>query len=449
MTQGPAGGSSLVRVTVASGTRRVDLVLPGAVPVAELVPELARSVGLLDGATVYGGYRLVTSDGRELATDAGVIMQGVEDGGHLTVAAGADQPPPRVYDDVVEAMTDVVETELRPWEPATGRRTALVGAALLLALGVAALLVEGGWLAGVAAAVGSALLVTGAVVLSRSQHEHEAAVAVAWMGTAYAAGAGSLLTQSGPFFGIRVAAAGAGAVVVGLVALLGLRENRTLMIPPVVVGAVFATTGLLLRATVFDPAVVLTVALVLVVAFGSVLPWLALGASGTAVDQLYSTADITADPAEIDPARVAADARTAHDILVGVSATVGLLLVLVAPLAVSLGLAGALLAVTCCLVVMLRTRQYRTSAEVLVGLASGLGGLIVVGASILVVHESWRPTAAVILAVAGALLLAGTLAPSAPSVRRGRAGDLAESVALLSLLPLLVVATGMFAAVRG
>ena len=32
--------SGLVRVTVASGTRRVDLVLPGAVPVAELVPEL-------------------------------------------------------------------------------------------------------------------------------------------------------------------------------------------------------------------------------------------------------------------------------------------------------------------------------------------------------------------------------------------------------------------------
>ena len=105
----------------------------------------------------------------------------------------------------------------------------MVGAALLLALGVAALLVEGGWLAGVAAAVGSALLVTGAVVLSRSQHEHEAAVAVAWMGTAYAAGAGSLLTQSGPFFGIRVAAAGAGGVVVGLVALLGVRENRTVM----------------------------------------------------------------------------------------------------------------------------------------------------------------------------------------------------------------------------
>ena len=48
MSQASVSASGLVRVTVASGTRRVDLVLPGAVPVAELVPELARSVGLLD-----------------------------------------------------------------------------------------------------------------------------------------------------------------------------------------------------------------------------------------------------------------------------------------------------------------------------------------------------------------------------------------------------------------
>src|SRR5215207_4273589 len=125
MTQAPlsspgVGASGLVRVTVASGTRRVDLVLPGAVPVAELLPELARSVGLLDATTVYGGYRVVTAEGRQLASDAGLIMQGVEDGGHLTVAAGVDDRPPRVYDDVVEAMTDVVERDLKPWEPANG-----------------------------------------------------------------------------------------------------------------------------------------------------------------------------------------------------------------------------------------------------------------------------------------------------------------------------------------
>ena len=133
MSQAARRTSGLVRVTVASGTRRVDLVLPGAVPVAELVPELARSVGLLDAATVYGGYRLVTAEGRELAGDAGLIIQGVEDGGLLTVTAGVDDPPPRVYDDVVEAMADVVERDLEPWAPASGRRTALVAAGLLMA----------------------------------------------------------------------------------------------------------------------------------------------------------------------------------------------------------------------------------------------------------------------------------------------------------------------------
>src|SRR4029078_7124580 len=66
MSQGSSVASGLVRVTIASGSRRVDVVLPGSIPVAALVPELARSVGLLDASTVYGGYRLVTQEGRIL-----------------------------------------------------------------------------------------------------------------------------------------------------------------------------------------------------------------------------------------------------------------------------------------------------------------------------------------------------------------------------------------------
>ncbi len=450
MTQAPVGTSGLVRVTVASGARRVDLVLPGAVPVAELVPELARSVGLLDPATVYAGYRLVTAEGRELATDAGLIIQGVEDGGLLTVAAGVDDEPPRVYDDVVEAMTDVVEHDLKPWEPASGRRTALVAAGLLMVLGAVALLIQrGSSLAGAAAGVVAVGLIAGAVVLSRAQREAEAAVAVAWMATGYAAVAGVMLvTDDDPFFGLPVAAAGGAVLLTGLVCLVGLGEGRALAIPPVVVGAILLATGLVMRAADLDPAVVLTTTLVLVVLAGSVLPWLALAVTGTSVDQMYTVADITAEPRPVDPARVAGDARLAHEILVAVSATVGLLLVVVAPLAVSLGVVGTVLAVLCCLVVMLRTRQYRTGAEVLVGLVSGVVGLLAVAVSMLWLHPDWRPTAAVVLAATGAVLLTLTMLPPTPSVRRGRLGDLAETVALLSLLPLLVVAAGLFDAIR-
>jgi len=449
MSQAPTSTSGLVRVTVASGARRVDLVLPGAVPVAELVPELARSVGVLDAVTVYGGYRLVAQDGRELAGDAGLTMQGIEDGGLLTIAAGVDDAPPRVYDDVVEAMTDVVERDLKPWEPASGRRTALVAAGLLMALGAVALFIQDSAFAAVGAAVVALALVTGAIVLSRAQREPEAAVAVAWMGAGHAAVAGFMLAPDGMLFGLPMACAGVGALLAGLVSLVGLGEGRTLVIPSVVVGGIFLATGLVMEAATFDPAVVLTTTLALVVMVGSVFPWLALGATGTTVDQLYSVEDITADPEDIDPARVGADARVAHEILVAVSATVGLLLVLIAPLAVSLGVAGTLLAVVASLVVMLRTRQYRTGSEVLVGLVSGIAGLASVAVSMLWLHPGWRPTAAVVLAVTGAVLLAVTLLPSTPSVRRGRFGDLAESVSLLALLPLLVVASGVFAAIRG
>jgi hypothetical protein len=85
---------------------------------------------------------------------------------------------------------------------------------------------------------------------------------------------------------------------------------------------------------------------------------------------------------------------------------------------------------------------------VLVGLVSGVLGLLVTGAALLWLHPSWRPTTAVVLAAAGAAVLALTMLPSTPSVRRGRLGDVVESAALIVLLPLLVVATGVFSAVN-
>ena len=64
-------------------------------------------------------------------------------------------------------------------------------------------------------------------------------------------------------------------------------------------------------------------------------------------------------------------------------------------------------------------------------------------------YPGWRPVAAVVLVTTGVLLFVATLLPSTPSARWGWAGDLAEGSALMALPPLLVVATGIFAAVRG
>jgi hypothetical protein len=326
----------------------------------------------------------------------------------------------------------------------------LWAAVLLLLVGAGALLLQhGSDLAAATAAVVAVVLVAGAVALSQTQGETDAAVTVALMGCVYAAVGGLMVAWGSPFFGAPVAAAGGAVLVAGLLAALGLAEGKTLLLPAVVVGAVFLATGLMMHASTFDPAVVLTTALALVVIAGSVFPWLALGATGTSVDQLFSTADIEADPDEVDPDRVGSDARVAHEILVAVSATVGVLLVLIAPLAVSLGLAGTAVSVLACIVVMLRTRQYRTGVEVLVGLASGVLGLLATALSVLWLHPDWRPQTAVALAATGAVLLALTLLPWSGSVRRGRLGDLAETLALLALLPALVLASGLYAAIAG
>ena len=470
MTQ-PSVASGLLRVTVTSGSRRVDLVLPGAIPVAELVPELARSVGLLDAATVYGGYRLVTQDGRILASDASLTIQGVADGGVLIVAAGVDDEPQRVYDDVVEAMADVVERELQPWSPAQGRRTALGAAAILLVLGALALVLPGESLlpgdaeALLAAyrdqpeAVIAALLVALGVVLARAQGEPEAGVAVSLMATPYAAVAGLLLApgtlapwtwpMADEFFGWPVACAGVGLLAVGLVSALSLQEGRALLIPAILVGAVLLAAGLLLQLVAIEPSIVFTVLMTLVVLAGSVFPWLALGVTGTRADQLYSLQDVSADPEDIDSQAVSRDARLGHEILLSVSATVGTLVILCAPLAVDRGVYGIALAMLCCLALMLRTRQYRTGGEVLVGLVCGVLGLVSVTLSMLLIHDEWRAGAAIALAVIGAILLLVTLVPSTPSVRRGRLGDIVESATLLALLPLMVVAIGLVSAVAG
>jgi type VII secretion integral membrane protein EccD len=460
MSQTTPVGSGLVRVTVASGSRRVDLVLPGAVPVAELVPELARSVGILDASTVYGGYRLVTQDGRQLANDAGLLIQGIEDGGLLTVTAGIDEETPRVYDDIVEAMADVVEHELKPWDATAGRRTALGAGGLLLGLGALALLLQGeSAMGGLAAATAAGLLVVGGIVLARGQDEPDAGVAVALIAVLYAGVAGLLLAPGelgawewplpADFFGVPLATAGAAMLLVGVVAVVGLREGRPLVIPAIVVGAIFAASGLLMQVFELDPTVLFTVLMTLVVLAGSIFPWLALGVTGTKVDQIYSLHDITADPDEIDPAQVGADARVAHEILLAVSATVGTLLVLLAPFAVSRGVAGTILAAMCCLAVMFRTRQYRAGSEVLAGLVSGILGLFSVALSMLLIHDGWRAGAAIALAVVGAVLLVSTLVPASPSVRRGRIGDAVETATLLSLLPLMVVAAGFFDQIKG
>ena len=79
VSTGSTGSStaSLIRLSVTAGTRRADLGLPGGIPVAELVPELARELGQLDPSTASRGFRLVRHDGMPVEPDRSLAAQGI------------------------------------------------------------------------------------------------------------------------------------------------------------------------------------------------------------------------------------------------------------------------------------------------------------------------------------------------------------------------------------
>lgn len=123
-----------VRVSVAAGDRRIDVALPAAVPVAELLPELAEALGA-PGA----GVTLATVVGRRLAPELGLAAQDVADGCILVLATGR-MPPPRIHDDPAEAMAEAVEQHVPRWPDHARRPAALAAGALLLATAAGAAL---------------------------------------------------------------------------------------------------------------------------------------------------------------------------------------------------------------------------------------------------------------------------------------------------------------------
>jgi len=310
----------LLRVTAVAGGRRCDLAVPSGVAVGELVPDLARAVGLLDPAAVYAGYRL-HAQGRRLRPDHGLREQGVGDGALLAVTAGADDRPPVVHDDLVEATAEAVDQQ-RAWQPADARLVATGAGLLALALGL-------------------------------------------------------------------------GALTWDLV-----------------------------------PRVTAAVVLALVVLAGNALPALAVA---------VGVARAAGPPVDRDRVGVLV-ARSTRLLLAG-SVTVALVAAATAPV-VAEGSAGAALAVDCCVVLLLRARRHRACAQVLVDALGSLAGLVATAVALLARDPDSRPAIAAALVAAGFAILALTRLPAAPTVVRARAADLLETVALVTIAPLLLLAAG-------
>ena len=445
---------ALVRVGVTSRDRQVDLAVPGAVPVAHLLPELARSLGVLDVRTAHSGFRLVTAAGRVLDSTAGLARQGVGHGALLSLTPVTADAPVRLHDDVAEAMGEL--SQARPG--LSGLSGHAPGVTVQQAAGAAVLLLGAPGMAIIGttgAAVGAGAVALGllgvAVVHSRSSPAPSRWLTAVLSGTgaAHAAAGGSLLAaQAAAGAALPVVGAGAGAVLASVVAMVGLGRGRLLVLPWVLLGGVTLAAGMLVRVTGAPIGVVLTMALVLLVLGAGASPGLALAAAGANPGPIQEP-EVAATHGPVDLTELLAQAHVARELLLCVAVTIGVLLLAVVPLAVSQGPPGTLLVSACCLVVMLRTRGHRGGPEVTVALASGASGLVLVAASAFVLEPGWRPVTVLLLVVVGSAVLVSSLVPTTRPARWARVAEVAELVALASLPPGVLLMTGTLARITG
>ncbi len=280
MSQSSAASASLVRVSVSSGTRRADLGVPGGIPVVEIVPELARELGVLDPEQATHGFRLVAGGGTLLDPDRSFAAQGVTDGSVRSL---------EVVDPSVDGLRrrrrgrrDVVESRSSRGPRGTAgtavarlRRLFLCAAWALFTARDSGLLVA-------AVALAVALLLVGSAAVLHARAQAGGALALALTALAFAATSGSAVAPADALWGRGLVWVGSAVAIVGLAAALVVARHRLVLAAGAVVGLVATAVGLATGVLEVDVTTVCAVVLVLAVVVGNVLPGPASPRAGSA-----------------------------------------------------------------------------------------------------------------------------------------------------------------------
>ncbi|HKE67227.1 MAG TPA: type VII secretion integral membrane protein EccD [Micromonosporaceae bacterium] len=484
-----AARTDLVRVTVETPDRRVDVALPDRVPVATLLPALLAAGGdeLADRGALHAGWVLRGTTGTPIDTGQGLADQGVRDGDVLCLGYADESWPELDYDDAVEVIALGASRRGRRWDGRATRAAAIVAAVVLYAAAIVAIGSSGPpWtVPTVAAFAFGALLIAASVVAARAYRDvgvgtllGALALPYAFLGGALAghslAGAAHSVTGGArePLTSLantpaELAVGSVVVIVFAIAAALGVGRVR-----PAFVAAGVAGFGGLVDAIVglsATPVRAAAVVLGVLVLFAGLVPSLAARLGGlprprVAAPPATGAALAGADPYEstdglssrarsgpVDTSALFTAVSRTDDMLTGLLIGVALAAAAAAVvLAVGGGWPGRLLLLAAAGAFALRGRMYAALRHRAVVLATaGLVAAPLVGVGIFA-GAAALPLAAVI-GVAG-LITIGLGAANGDEERTphlGRLADLAEVVSLAAIVPLVCVVLGLYARLRG
>jgi len=469
----------LARVTISAPQRRVDVALPEHVPLAELLPEVLRHAGegLADDGERHGGWLLRRTDGVPLATAQGLFPQGVRDGEVLHLVPARDDWPELEYDDVVEAIADGARRRGTVWTPASTRTASLLGGAVLLGLGLFAVLAAGpSWSGAAYVALGVALLLTLAgVTASRAYADARAGAALGACALPFAFAGGAVLVATGPGDRVGVfsplAWLGGPELLSGAVALLlfaalggaGVAAGLRIFAAGATVGLLATVTALVSMLTTAAGAAAVLIS-ILVCGIG-MLPLLAIrfgkmptppvslptgsGAESFTAAPVAGSTDLARE--RPDRATVFAAVTRTEELLAGMLLghavlAAGAFLVL----ATSGSLSARILIAVSAASLLLRSRLFVTLRQRVPLLVGGLFGVAALGVDLL--SGASTPVRLGVSAVAVLLALAtvaagATYSRKPPSPYLGRAADLLDTLVVVSVIPVACAVVGLYSTV--
>ena len=251
-------GVALIPLTITYGVDRSDVTIPQSIPLVELLPGMVETVGAFTDQPTNDGFSVRTASGRLLDQSKSLSAQGVRAGAALTLEPLGEGAADMVYDDLTEAVGQIIERVSTPWTRDDAHILAALSAAALIF--VAALLLATTppdalasldpqritLLNRVYGVIGiiAALLVTGTSAVVTRQSPRPSGIALAHTVPLLTCASALRLTQSqwdtAGWIWIGV------GLLVGSLAILTLpKRYRISIVAPLVLGTVIATTGLL------------------------------------------------------------------------------------------------------------------------------------------------------------------------------------------------------------
>ena len=282
-------GVALIPLTITYGVDRSDVTIPQSIPLVELLPGMVETVGAFTDRPTNDGFSVRTASGRLLDQSKSLSAQGVRAGAALTLEPLGEGAADMVYDDLTEAVGQIVERVSTPWMRDDARILAALSAAALIF--VAALLLATtppdalasldpqriALLNRVYGVIGiiAALLVTGTSAVVTRQSAQPSGIALAHTVPFLTCASALRLTQSqwdtAGWIWIGV------GLLVGSLAVFTLpKRYRISIVAPLVLGTVIATTGLLVSLGSLSQVGVSAALFAFIVVLLQIAPWIAL-----------------------------------------------------------------------------------------------------------------------------------------------------------------------------